>query len=199
MDLLNVNWAHLIERIRDGDVPACEELCAGLTNAARTRLHWGVDSQLVDDELHDVIVTLLEAIRDGRIRAPERLLGFVRTLTRRRVCLHIRSNIRSRNYFVPLGAMDFASPPEQSPEAFIVKRESREAMERILRVLIARDREILMRFYFEEQEMEQICREMKLTSTQFRLYKSRILGRCASLAGGFRRLSQLVPIERRIA
>jgi DNA-directed RNA polymerase specialized sigma24 family protein len=36
-----------------------------------------------------------------------------------------------------------------------------------------RDRDILVRFYLKEQSQEQICREMSLTETQFRLLKSR--------------------------
>jgi len=34
-------------------------------------------------------------------------------------------------------------------------------------------RDILVRFYLKEQSQEQICREMSLTETQFRLRKSR--------------------------
>jgi RNA polymerase sigma-70 factor, ECF subfamily len=40
-----------------------------------------------------------------------------------------------------------------------------------------RCREILERFYLREQRREQICREMSLTETQFRLLKSRAKAR----------------------
>ena len=39
--------------------------------------------------------------------------------------------------------------------------------------LSERDRDILIRFYLKEQPQEQICKEMALTETQFRLLKSR--------------------------
>ena len=42
-----------------------------------------------------------------------------------------------------------------------------------LQVLSQRNRDILERFYLEEQRPEQICEEMDLTETQFRLLKSR--------------------------
>ena len=51
-----------------------------------------------------------------------------------------------------------------------------ERMRLIIRVLSDipdRDREILTRFYLREQSQEQICEEMSLTETQFRLIKSR--------------------------
>jgi RNA polymerase sigma-70 factor (ECF subfamily) len=194
-----VPWASLIERVRAGDAFACEKLCATLADAARARLYWGVDRQAVDDELQDVVVSLLEAIRDGAIRDPERLMGFVRTVTRRRVSLHIRTNIQSRSHLVPIGMMDFAAPAEQSPEAASSRRESIDALQRVLRRVCVRDREILMRFYFEEQDLERICKEMRLTPTQFRLYKSRALGRCSLLAGSDKRPSRSIPAERRIA
>jgi DNA-directed RNA polymerase specialized sigma24 family protein len=48
--------------------------------------------------------------------------------------------------------------------------------------LKVRDREILERFYYGEQAAEQICSEMHLTPTQFRLYKSRAIARCGDIA-----------------
>ena len=46
-------------------------------------------------------------------------------------------------------------------------------MEEVLRDCSRRDREILTRFYLLEQSQEQICKEMDLNDTQFRLLKSR--------------------------
>jgi RNA polymerase sigma-70 factor (ECF subfamily) len=51
-----------------------------------------------------------------------------------------------------------------------------------------RDREILTRFYLDEQTQEQICGEMNLTETQFRLLKSRAKARFGEL--GRRKLQQ---------
>jgi DNA-directed RNA polymerase specialized sigma24 family protein len=59
-------------------------------------------------------------------------------------------------------------------------------MEQILQAIPRRDREILTRFYLKEQTQEEICEEMKLTETQFRLLKSRAKSRFGAL--GRRRL-----------
>jgi len=49
-------------------------------------------------------------------------------------------------------------------------------------VLVAyRDREILTRFYLQEQTQEEICAEMNLSDTQFRLLKSRAKARFGEL------------------
>jgi DNA-directed RNA polymerase specialized sigma24 family protein len=44
------------------------------------------------------------------------------------------------------------------------------------------DREVLERFYIHCHSPERICREMKLTETQFRLLKSRAKSRLAKTA-----------------
>jgi DNA-directed RNA polymerase specialized sigma subunit len=47
----------------------------------------------------------------------------------------------------------------------------------VLASLSPRDRNILERFYLQEQTQEQICEEMSLSETQFRLLKSRAKAR----------------------
>ena len=61
---------------------------------------------------------------------------------------------------------------------------------RILKSLPQRDREILIRFYLHEQRPEQICEDMNLSETQFRLIKSRAKARFGEL--GKRRMSKRV-------
>ena len=58
----------------------------------------------------------------------------------------------------------------------------------VLKTISARDREILTRFYLQEQSQEQICQEMSLTETQFRLLKSRAKAKFGEL--GKRRLER---------
>jgi DNA-directed RNA polymerase specialized sigma subunit len=54
--------------------------------------------------------------------------------------------------------------------------------------LSERDRDVLTRFYLYEETQEQICQEMQLTETQFRLLKSRAKARFGEL--GKRKLQQ---------
>jgi RNA polymerase sigma factor (sigma-70 family) len=196
---VEISWASLVERARTGDSAACQKLFGSLADHARACLSWDVDPQVVDDNLQDVLVRLLEAIQRGQIREPNHLRGFVRTLARRSVFHHIRTNIRSRSHLVPIAGMDFAAPADQSPDAVIARRQHTEAMQRVLCSLSVRDREILTRFYLEEQSPEQICLEMRLTSTQFRLYKSRALARCSLRAGRGEDSTRPIPAELRTA
>jgi RNA polymerase sigma factor (sigma-70 family) len=62
---------------------------------------------------------------------------------------------------------------KQNPEQEAILRQKTALMKTVLESLNQRDRDILVRFYLMEQSQEQICREMSLTETQFRLLKSR--------------------------
>ena len=54
-------------------------------------------------------------------------------------------------------------------------------MYKVLQKVSRRDREILIRYYLLEQTQEEICSEMNLTETQFRLLKSRAKARFGEL------------------
>ena len=54
-------------------------------------------------------------------------------------------------------------------------------MKRLLQETPRRDREILTRFYLLGENRRQICSEMKLSYTQYRLLKSRAKARFAEL------------------
>ena len=54
-------------------------------------------------------------------------------------------------------------------------------MKDALRDISNRDREILVRFYLREQPQTQICQEMGLSETQFRLLKSRAKARLGEI------------------
>ena len=80
------------------------------------------------------------------------------------------------------------------PERGAIEQQNEELARRILNSIGKRDREVLVRFYLDEQSPEVICREMGLTETQFRLIKSRAKARFGelgkrrfSLRTGFRR------------
>lgn len=59
--------------------------------------------------------------------------------------------------------------------------ERKRLLEAALNGLTARDREILIRFYLDEQSQDRICAVMGLTETQFRLLKSGAKVRFAEL------------------
>jgi RNA polymerase sigma-70 factor, ECF subfamily len=174
------NWTHLVQKVRSGDPQGAVGLYAAFAGPVRVRLSRVVSSEEIEDRLHEVVVIVLEAIRRGEIHDPERLPGFVRTVTRRRMVAHIRGQIFRRQWLVD--GVEMIASHDESPEDSAVRQERIARLAAVLRRLKQRDREILERFYLHEQPAQQICAEMSLTETQFRLFKSRAIARCFDLA-----------------
>ena len=100
-------------------------------------------------------------------------MGFVRTVVRRQVAAYIEQAVHTRREQADLETGVTVADRKQNPEQEAMLRQKAELMRSALAALSQRDRDILIRFYLKEQPQEQICREMALTETQFRLLKSR--------------------------
>jgi len=172
----------LVDLIRMGDPEGMEDLYRIFSKGVRFFLCRQLGAQELEDRVHDTFLIVVQAIRKGDLREPERLMGFIRTVVRRQVAAHIENAVQSRREQLDatetaVGLVSGSGDPE---ETAMVQQKS-ELMERVLRGLSKRDREILTRFYLDEQPQEQICEEMQLTETQFRLLKSRAKTRFGEL------------------
>jgi RNA polymerase sigma-70 factor (ECF subfamily) len=181
-------WAMLVERIRTGETDGMEELYQLFSKGIRFYLCRQLGSQELDDKVHDTFVVVVQAIRRGELREPERLMGFVRTIVRRQVAAHIDRVVHLRREQLDMESTARIADPTTNPEETAIFRERLGLIKRVLSELCDRDREILTRFYLREQGHHQICSEMDLTETQFRLLKSRAKSRFGEL--GKKRLSQ---------
>ncbi|MDP8981137.1 MAG: sigma-70 family RNA polymerase sigma factor [Acidobacteriota bacterium] len=72
---------------------------------------------------------------------------------------------------------------DASPRKMLAFRRQLESMRDILHALSPREREILTRFYLEEQTERQVCEQMGLTIPKFRRLKSRAAARFVSASG----------------
>jgi RNA polymerase sigma factor (sigma-70 family) len=184
------NWSELVERIRQEDPTGMEELYRIFARGIRFYLCRQLGPQELDDRVHDTFLIVVQAIRRGDLREPERLMGFVRTVVRRQVAAHIDDLVHSRREEVEIDVNCRLPDRSWNPEQSLASRENIALMRRVLDSLSQRDREILVRFYLQEESQDQICREMELTETQFRLLKSRAKARFGEL--GKKKLQQKV-------
>jgi RNA polymerase sigma-70 factor (ECF subfamily) len=189
------NWVELVGRIREGDESGVECLYARLSDGVRRKLYRNMGPQAAEDRLHEIVVVVLEAIHRGELREPGRLMGFVRTVARRKVAAEIRSAVRRRRWLVAVQDLERVPGTAASPEKRMARIESAKHIGKVLRSLKPRERLILMRFYLDEHTPDQICRELGLSRTQFRLTKSRALARCFELASAsqVRRVKSVQP------
>jgi RNA polymerase sigma factor (sigma-70 family) len=182
------HWHDLVSRIRAGDKEGMAELYQLFTRGIRFYFYRQLGPQELEDKLHDTFLIVVQAIQKGDLREPERLMGFVRTVVRRQVAAHIDDVVQERRDHTVLEPTTPLPDRTRSPEESLMGQEKLEIMIATLRGLSARDREILTRFYLQEQSQEQICCDMNLTETQFRLLKSRAKARFGEM--GRRRLEK---------
>jgi RNA polymerase sigma-70 factor (ECF subfamily) len=169
----DINWTELVQRIQANDQPALEELYALFSRGIKFLIVRQLGRQDIDDRVHDTFVIVVQAIQRGELRDPERLMGFVRTIVRRQIASFIEKNYTRRRDELDIDGNVKIADSHMSPEEGAIRSQNSQIMEEILRDCSRRDREILTRFYLLEQSQEQICEEMGLNDTQFRLLKSR--------------------------
>jgi RNA polymerase sigma-70 factor (ECF subfamily) len=195
----SVDWPELVMRIQRGEDSGMEDLYRLFSRGVRYHLCRQLGVQELDDKVHDTFLIVVQAIRRGDLREPERLMGFVRTVVRRQVAAHIDQVVHSRREELHLDVGVRIVDRGRNPEQNMAFKQKVDFMLEILGQLNERDRDILTRFYLHEETQEQICQEMTLTETQFRLLKSRAKARFGEL--GKRKLQQktLTPYFSRVS
>ena len=172
------DWTSLVNRIRDDDSAAMAELYAIFAKGIRYFLLRNLGPGDLDDKVHDCFVIVTQAIRNGDLREPERLMGYVRTVVKRQIAASIDVAVQQRRNRVDFEDSLFTlSDWRENPERNVIAMQRAEIARKVLNGVSRRDRDILNRFYVLEQTQEQICAEMGLSYNQFRLLKSRAKAR----------------------
>jgi RNA polymerase sigma-70 factor, ECF subfamily len=174
-------WPRIVELIRSGDPSGMEELYKVFSKGIRFYLCRHLGQQDLDDRVHDVFLIITEAIRNGELREPERFMGYVRTVVRRHVASQIDSAVHARRSYSALDPAATLPDRLPNPERVAIENQTMDLVMRLLHSIPRRDREVLIRFYLDEQRPEVICRELNLTENQFRLIKSRAKARFGQL------------------
>ena len=185
---LPLNFDDLVRRVQMGDASGMVDLYECLSSGLRPYLARQLRPQDYRDKIHSIFVDVVVAIQHGQLREPERLMGFVRTVVRRQVAAHIDKAVQARREQMDLDASARVPDPNGNPEEVAIFNQKEDLVRRILAELSSRDREILTRFYLQEESQEEICAVMILTETQFRLLKSRAKSRFGEL--GKKKLAQ---------
>jgi len=184
------DWSQLVDRVRAGEADGLEELYQIFSRGIRFYLCRQLGPQELDDKVHDTFVVVVQAIQRGDLRDPQRLMGFVRTIVRRQVAAHIDKVVHDRREQLDLDSGIRIADPRGNPEQKAIFEQRTRMVRRVLGELSEKDREILTRFYLNEESQDRICQEMDLTETQFRLLKSRAKARFGEL--GKKKLVQKV-------
>ncbi|HLJ13408.1 MAG TPA: sigma-70 family RNA polymerase sigma factor [Bryobacteraceae bacterium] len=182
------NSHDVVEMIRSGKPGGLERLYFMARNFTFFIMRQ-LGNEDVQDKVHDVFVAAAQAIHSGKLRDSSRLTPFLTTVTRFYTYGQIERRMVRRKYHAPLESTNIPDSCVDLEQGVYLSQKTRIVRE-ILQSMAARDRDVLYRFYVAEQSKEQICKEMKLTPTQFRLLKSKAKSLFAKL--GRRRLKTRV-------
>jgi len=124
------------------------------------------DPEIAADILQDAAVTALEKLRSGQITRPENMGGYLY-----RVAInHLRNHRRKDRTAVsgPAGLDELPDTDGDPDWDHVGRHQWAEAARRILAEMpVARDRDLLLRFYLQDEEKQEICRELELTEEHF--------------------------------
>jgi RNA polymerase sigma-70 factor, ECF subfamily len=158
--------ATLVSRILSGDATAEAEVVDRYKRGITVILMRAAGQRsIAEDLLQDTFRLTLEKIRRGDLREPERLSGFICNIARNLATDHFRR--ASRQETLEQQAR-YTTDPSDDPLQLVLAAEKAAIVRRVLDELRSpRDREVLFRFYLADQNKEQICLQLGLSSLHF--------------------------------
>ena len=161
--------AELVRRIVSGDPAAEAELVRRFGRALSFLLRRLTRDETVAEDLYQETFRLvIEKVRGGELREPERLPGFVSSMARNLFLGSVRRRGRRQKWHGDPEAAQAAPDPAPGQLASLLVRERAAAVRRVLEELKNdRDREILSRYYIADEPKEDICRDLDLSDLHF--------------------------------
>ena len=176
------DWADWVWRITLGNEDAEEELFRRYKDGVAIIISRIVHNEAVTEDLsQDTFRISLEKIRDGDLREPERLSGFVCGVARNLAHTYVRKTRRLTNSEEALDAEQIRDPQPDQYEQLWRKERAEIVRQLIDEIKVERDREVLFRHFIAEEDKDQICAEMGLSSPQFNSVIFRALRRYKEL------------------
>jgi RNA polymerase sigma-70 factor (ECF subfamily) len=132
------------------------------------------DAARAEDAVQETLARALKALRENRLREPEKLGAFVAAIARHVIADFHRESART----VPLRSMpETASAPDRDPLESLISESERADVRRALAALGSGDRDILRLSYFQGLTPAQIAERLGEPAARIRKRKSRALAR----------------------
>jgi RNA polymerase sigma-70 factor, ECF subfamily len=179
----DATWCvEIAARIGGGDKEAESQLIARMRPGLKMLLtaRCSGDAEHAADLCQDTLLIVLQRLRSRKIEDPSRLSAFA-AQTARQLAFDARRRCASRKTVVDSDAVDAAVP--ESPEDPGVDTA---ILSRLVRGVLAelgqdRDREVLRRFYLQDEDKSDICRTLNLAPAAFDLLIFRARSRLRAL------------------
>ncbi len=126
------------------------------------------DEAAAEDLYQETFRLVIEKVRNGELREPERLPGFVSSMARNLFLGSARRSGRRQQWHGDSEATETAPDPAPGQLASLLAKERAAAVRGVLAELRNdRDREILSRHYIAGEDKEDICRDLGLSDLHF--------------------------------
>jgi RNA polymerase sigma-70 factor (ECF subfamily) len=176
------DWFEWVRRIIAGDAWAEEELVRRYKDGIAIIIGRIVRNESATEDLsQETFRIVLKKIGNGDVHEPERLSGFICGVARNVAIEYVRRMRRATNQEEIGNAEQI---PDSRPDQFeqLWRKERAEIVRQAISELkVERDREVLSRYYIAEEDKEQICADLGLTSQQFNSVIFRALKRYKEL------------------
>jgi RNA polymerase sigma-70 factor, ECF subfamily len=159
----------LVRRIVSGEPAAEAELVDRFSRALSFLLRRLTrDDTAAEDLYQETFRLVIEKVRRGELREPERLPGFVSSMARNLFLGSARRGGRRQKWQGDSEAAETAPDPAPGQLARLLAKERAMAVRGVLAELKNdRDREILSRYYISGEDKEDICRDLELSDLHF--------------------------------
>jgi RNA polymerase sigma-70 factor, ECF subfamily len=176
------DWLKWLKRITAGDAGAEAELAGRYREGIAIVIGRIVaDQSVVEDLSQETFRIVLEKLRGGEVREPERLSGFICGVARNLAIDSARKTRRAANQ-EEIGSAEQIRDSQPNPFEQLWRKERAEIVRRtISEMKVERDREVLSRYYLAEEDKERICADLGLSSQQFNSVVFRALRRYKEL------------------
>ncbi len=169
--------AELVAAILSGDRQAEEDLVERYSRGV-----WIIVQEVLGDRpesedfYQETFRVALEKLRSGEVREPEKLSGFLSALARNLAIGYLRREARRKTdvgldpveEMAEAGMGPLAFQPPESQLGRLLRKEKVPLVHRVLAELQSeRDRQLLFRYYLAEEDKEQICEDLGLSSLHF--------------------------------
>jgi len=159
-------------RIRQGDSRAEAEFVGRYQTSARViaRRHCRAHEPQLDDIVNDVLTDTLYRLRRGQIDEPRALAQYLQVCIRNACTAWYRRESRLESSDFSTGfSTELSQSRADDPAEGAVSLERERMLRALLRELpVARDRELLRRFYLLEETRNDVCAALQIETEHFR-------------------------------
>jgi RNA polymerase sigma-70 factor (ECF subfamily) len=146
-----------VERLQAGDFRTQEHFVAYFSELIQLKLRSRLNSpQAIEDVRQETFSRVFTALRDGKIRQPDRLGAFVNSMCNNVLLEHYRAH--SRDDSLDDEERDFPAPNVDVLGA-IANQQMAAKIREILEEMPERDRRLLREVFLEERDKDAVCKD----------------------------------------